>query len=60
MKIEVRPPDGVMIIGEQCKECMMFHLYCEDALENGFNIILTNEQILDLKKSLNRRSDIEG
>ena len=55
MKIEVRPPDGVIVIGEQCKECMMFHLYCEDSMENGFNIILTESQILDFIKKLKQK-----
>ena len=60
MKIEVRPPEGVMISGEQLKECMMFHLYCDDGLENGIDIILTEKQMKELKEEINRRSDIKG
>jgi len=59
MQIEVRPPDGVMVIGEQLKECMIFHLFCDDGLENGILIILTEQQMKDLKNDINKRSDIK-
>jgi len=58
MKIEIRPPDGIIIIGEHLKECMIFHLYCDDGLENGIDIILTEKQMEDLKKEINKHSDI--
>jgi len=58
MKIEVRPPEGVMVIGEKLRETTMFHLYCDDGLENGILIILTKEQMQELKNDINRREDI--
>ena len=45
MNIEIRPSDGICVIGEECSDCMMFHLYCEDESENGICIILTEEQM---------------
>ena len=59
MKIEVRPPEGVMIIGEKLREYTMFHLYCDDGLENGILIILTKEQMQTLKKDINNRKELD-
>ena len=58
MKIEIRPPDGVMIIGDIHKDYRMFHLFCDDGLENGIDIILSQKQMSDLKKNINQRDDI--
>jgi len=59
MKIEIRPPEGVMVIGEIHSDYMMFHLCCDDGLENNIDIVLSQEQMNELKKSINQRKDIK-
>jgi len=59
MKIEVRPPEGMIVICELGKEVNMYHIYCDDGLENGINIILTVEQAKDLKEQLNKRDELK-
>lgn len=55
MEIGIRPKAGVTVIGEQCKGSMLWHLYGVDDIGNSITIILSNKQMLDLKKQLNQR-----
>jgi len=57
MKFECRPKDEMIVIKEE-KENPMYHLYCEDEIENGILIILNEEQARDLKEQLIRRDEL--
>jgi hypothetical protein len=56
MKIEISPPDGILVIKEEVEDCDYWHLLFEDETKNTFDIVLDNSQMLALKRQLNLRS----
>lgn len=57
MKIEIRPKDNAMVVGETInhKGDMIWHVVAFDESDNEVDIILTRKQALSLEKEFDRR-----
>jgi len=59
MEIRIRPLDGDYGIIAEIGKSTVFHFYVNDQVENAIDIIFTKEQMQEIKKEINSRTDID-